>query len=89
MRSLLPAAGSGKRMGAGQNKLFLQLAGKPILMHTLQVFEQDKNCTGIWLAVKPEEREFIQKLTCETCHYESKGLTSRWRRTSAFCAFLY
>jgi 2-C-methyl-D-erythritol 4-phosphate cytidylyltransferase len=58
----LPAAGSGKRMGAGQNKLFLPLAGKPIVVHTLLVFEQDENCTGIWLAVKDEERSYIQSL---------------------------
>ncbi|CAM5319353.1 hypothetical protein LSPH24S_04794 [Lysinibacillus sphaericus] len=49
-------------MGAGQNKLFLELLEKPILIHTLEVFEQDENCTGIWLAVKPEERAVIQKM---------------------------
>lgn len=59
---VLPAAGSGKRMGAGQNKLFLQLAGKPILAHTMLVFERDPNCTGIWLAVKDEERVQIESL---------------------------
>lgn len=59
---VLPAAGSGKRMGAGRNKLFLELLEKPILIHTLEVFEQDENCTGIWLAVKPEERAVIQKM---------------------------
>ena len=58
---VLPAAGSGKRMGAGQNKLFLKLLEKPILVHTLEVFQQDPACTGIWLAVKPEERAYIQK----------------------------
>lgn len=59
---VLPAAGSGKRMDAGKNKLFLTLLEKPILIYTLEVFEQDENCTGIWLAVKPEEREFIKQL---------------------------
>lgn len=49
-------------MGAGQNKLFLELVNKPILVHTLQVFEQDNMCEGIYLAVKPEEREYIQTL---------------------------
>ncbi len=39
---VLPAAGSGKRMKAGHNKLFLTLRGKPILIHTLDVFEQDR-----------------------------------------------
>lgn len=59
---LLPAAGSGKRMGAGQNKLFLELKGVPILIHTLQVFEQDPLCGYIVLATKEEERAFIEQL---------------------------
>lgn len=71
---VLPAAGSGKRMGAGQNKLFLQLAGKPILIHTLLVFEQDVHCTGIWLAVKPEERALIVGLLATHGITKVKGL---------------
>lgn len=71
---VLPAAGSGKRMGAGQNKLFLQLASKPILAHTLLVFEQDPNCTGIWVAVKDEERDIIQALLKEHRITKVKGL---------------
>lgn len=71
---VLPAAGSGKRMGAGQNKLFLNLADKPILVHTLLVFERDENCTGIWLAVKDEERPFIQALIEKHNITKVKGL---------------
>ncbi|MEK4231168.1 2-C-methyl-D-erythritol 4-phosphate cytidylyltransferase [Solibacillus sp. FSL H8-0538] len=71
---VLPAAGSGKRMGAGKNKLFLQLQDRPILIHTLTVFEQDANCTGIWLAVKPEERTFIQELLTAYGMTKVKGL---------------
>ena len=71
---VLPAAGSGKRMGAGQNKLFLTLVDKPILVHTLAVFERDENCTGIWLAVKDEEREFIESLLVNYHITKVKGL---------------
>ncbi|WP_347723629.1 2-C-methyl-D-erythritol 4-phosphate cytidylyltransferase [Lysinibacillus capsici] len=71
---VLPAAGSGKRMGAGQNKLFLKLLEKPILVHTLEVFQQDPACTGIWLAVKPEERGFIQKMLEDYRITKVKGL---------------
>lgn len=71
---VLPAAGSGKRMGAGQNKLFLQLADKPILIHTLLVFEQDDACTGIWLAVKDAEREYIQSIITKYNITKIKGL---------------
>lgn len=71
---VLPAAGSGKRMGAGQNKLFLKLRSIPILIHTLRVFEQDSTCTEIWLAVKPEERETIQRMLEEFNITKVKGM---------------
>lgn len=71
---ILPAAGSGKRMNAGHNKLFLKLREKPILIHTLEVFEKDVNCTGIWLAVKPEERAIIQDMLKQYHIMKVKGL---------------
>ncbi|WP_438313605.1 2-C-methyl-D-erythritol 4-phosphate cytidylyltransferase [Sporosarcina sp. FA9] len=57
---MMPAAGSGQRMGAGFNKLFLMLGNKPILIHTLEVFENDLACVEILLAVKQEEQSEIQ-----------------------------
>ena len=42
--AIIVAAGSGSRMKAGKNKVFLQLAGKSILENTVEVFE---NCTKI------------------------------------------
>jgi len=71
---VLPAAGSGKRMGAGQNKLFLKLRSIPILIHTLRVFEQDSTCTEIWLAIKPEERETIKHMLEEFNITKVKGM---------------
>ncbi|MFJ8263963.1 2-C-methyl-D-erythritol 4-phosphate cytidylyltransferase [Rummeliibacillus sp. NPDC094406] len=71
---ILPAAGSGKRMAAGKNKLFLELRQKPILIHTLEVFQQDEACKGIWLAVKPEERSYIETLLEKFHITKVKGL---------------
>lgn len=71
---VLPAAGSGTRMGAGMNKLFLTLQGTTILVHTLRVFEADEKCTGIWLAVKDSERVQIQQLIHEAGITKVKGL---------------
>lgn len=59
---MLPAAGSGRRMGAGFNKLFLEMASKPILIHTLDVFEQDSACSGMVLSVKGEEKSQIEEM---------------------------
>jgi 2-C-methyl-D-erythritol 4-phosphate cytidylyltransferase len=61
---ILPAAGQGKRMGAGKNKLLLKLNDIPVLIHTLQVFEQDEACSGVILAIHPQDEvEFQASLT--------------------------
>ncbi|AYC30637.1 2-C-methyl-D-erythritol 4-phosphate cytidylyltransferase [Paenisporosarcina cavernae] len=59
---IIPAAGSGKRMGADRNKLLLELSGKPVLIHTLEVFEKDDACRRILLAIKEEERQELESL---------------------------
>lgn len=59
---MIPAAGSGKRMGAGFNKLLLMLGEKPIFIHTLEAFQQDEACEAIFIAVKDEERDEFNAL---------------------------
>lgn len=59
---IIPAAGQGKRMGAGKNKLLLELNDVPVLIHTLRVFEQDPQCEGMILAISPEDEESFRKL---------------------------
>ena len=56
--ALIPAAGMGKRMGAGQNKQYLLLDGMPILAHTLKVFEEAPFITGIYLITPEQEIPF-------------------------------
>ena len=79
---MMPAAGSGQRMGAGYNKLFLKLGDKPILVHTLEVFEGDPACAGIILAVKADERKQIQAMLDEFCYHESASNRRGWRRAA-------
>jgi 2-C-methyl-D-erythritol 4-phosphate cytidylyltransferase len=59
---IIPAAGQGKRMKAGKNKLLLELEGRPILIHTLEVFERDPACEGIILAVHPDDEKTLEEL---------------------------
>ncbi|MBO9131068.1 2-C-methyl-D-erythritol 4-phosphate cytidylyltransferase [Bacillus sp. 165] len=62
---IIPAAGQGKRMGAGKNKLFLEVASIPLIVHTLKVFERDIKCKQIILVINEQEqdifRQFIEK----------------------------
>lgn len=59
---VIPAAGQGKRMNAGKNKLFIELSGLPIIIYTLRVFEADENCLGIILAINPVEETYFSEL---------------------------
>lgn len=52
--ALIPAAGMGKRMGAGYNKQYLALDGMPIVAHTVRVF-QEADCIDAIYLVSPEQ----------------------------------
>ncbi|WP_110925980.1 2-C-methyl-D-erythritol 4-phosphate cytidylyltransferase [Bacillus massiliglaciei] len=62
---VIPAAGQGKRMKAGKNKLFIELSGVPIIIHTLRVFEADPGCRGIILAINPNEEHLFEALLAD------------------------
>jgi 2-C-methyl-D-erythritol 4-phosphate cytidylyltransferase len=60
---VIPAAGLGKRMNAGMNKQFILLKEKPVIIHTLTIFEQDPFCKGITLVVnETDEVHFVEML---------------------------
>ncbi|QEP99914.1 2-C-methyl-D-erythritol 4-phosphate cytidylyltransferase [Thermosynechococcus sp. QKsg1] len=55
MHILIPAAGMGKRMGAGHNKLRLQLLGKPLLAWTLAAVAAAEAIEWIGVIGQPED----------------------------------
>ncbi|WP_117155654.1 2-C-methyl-D-erythritol 4-phosphate cytidylyltransferase [Paraliobacillus quinghaiensis] len=60
--AIVLAAGMGKRMDMVQNKQFLMLKDKPLIIHTLTVFEKDPWCDSIVLVIQPTEQERIVAL---------------------------
>ena len=50
--AIIVAAGNGTRMGAGKNKVFLELFGKTILEHTVSVFEGCASVSEIIVVTK-------------------------------------
>ena len=54
--AILVAAGKGIRMGAGVDKLFLEVAGRPVVAHTWQRFDGAK-CIGEIILVVREGME--------------------------------
>ncbi|MGA7953333.1 MAG: 2-C-methyl-D-erythritol 4-phosphate cytidylyltransferase [Gloeobacterales cyanobacterium] len=65
MHLLIACAGSGKRMGATVNKLFLEVFNKPILAWTLLAAEQAISVEWIGLIIQPEEKENIASILQE------------------------
>ena len=63
--ALIPAAGMGKRMGAGSNKQYLLLDGMPILAHTLRVFEEATFIAGVYLVSPEQEIPFCRSEVVE------------------------
>jgi 2-C-methyl-D-erythritol 4-phosphate cytidylyltransferase len=79
---VIVAGGSGKRMGAEIPKQFLELAGKPVLMHTIERFKSFNNAIEI-ITVLPENQlrywiDLQQKHSFSVPHTLVKGGSHRF-----------
>lgn len=52
--AIIFAGGSGARMGAGIPKQFIEVNGKPIIIHTLEIFEDHPSIDEIYVACKED-----------------------------------
>lgn len=64
--AIIPAAGLGKRMGIGYNKVFIQINEMAVIQMTVSQFERDSNCEAIYLAARSEEIESMKELFKDT-----------------------
>jgi len=60
--AIIVAGGKGERMGAKTPKQFLELANKPILMHTLEKFKKADPTIEIILALPENQIDFWEEL---------------------------
>jgi 2-C-methyl-D-erythritol 4-phosphate cytidylyltransferase len=63
--ALIPAAGRGQRMGLEVEKQFMELAGKPLLAHTLARFEATPGINQIVVIVPPGREAFCAREVVE------------------------
>lgn len=64
--AIILAGGSGKRMGTATNKQFLLLDNKPIIVRTLQIFEECRPIDGVYLVVNQKDLPIMQEEILET-----------------------
>lgn len=60
--AIIFAGGSGVRMGAGVPKQFLEINGRPILIHTLQLFQEHEEIDKIYLAMSQDYIRYTEQL---------------------------
>jgi 2-C-methyl-D-erythritol 4-phosphate cytidylyltransferase len=86
--AIIPAAGSGSRIGGKVKKQFLPLKGKPIIIHTLQRFEHCSDVDEIVLAVPESDIVEIEALLSKyRIHKVSKAIVGgKKRQDSVFSA---
>lgn len=71
--AIVAAGGSGTRMGAEKNKLFLNLCGIPVLVHTLLALEESSDIDEVIVSAREKDIEEILALTKE---YNLKKVTA-------------
>lgn len=65
--ALIPAAGSGQRMGGGVPKPYLLLGGREILARTLEVFETCAAVHEVWVIASADQQVYCRQEIVE--HY--------------------
>lgn len=60
--AIIFAGGSGARMGSGVPKQFLEVGGKPILVHTIELFEDHPEIDEIYVACREDYIPQLKKL---------------------------
>lgn len=65
MYFLIPAAGSGKRMGSGRNKLLMLLQNRPIIAWTLMAAKATESIHWIGIVAQPDEWPEFKEIVTE------------------------
>lgn len=63
--AIIFAGGSGVRMGAGIPKQFLEINGKPVLVHTLQLFQYHDMIDKIYISTLKDYIPYVEELVGE------------------------
>lgn len=64
--AIIVAGGSGKRMGKKKNKIFLKLVDKPIIYHTLKIFENHQKIHWIIISAQKKDIAKIRKIVADS-----------------------
>lgn len=88
--AVVVAAGKGTRMGIVENKIFCRIGNKPVLAHTLSIFDESEDISEIILVCREEEQQTCQKIVQEfgikNVRYAFGGLERKDSVYNGICA---
>lgn len=89
--AIIFAGGSGARMGSGLPKQFIEVNGKPIIIHTLELFDEHPLIDEIYIACKEDYIEQLERMIQKYCILKVKrvvpgGKTGQDSIYNALCA---
>jgi 2-C-methyl-D-erythritol 4-phosphate cytidylyltransferase len=89
--AIVLASGKGKRMGAGKNKVLLEISKKPIIYYTLLVFEKSPEINEIMVVCPKTEINIFKKLVAKYKFRKVKHVFEggQERQESAYNALKY
>ncbi len=70
--AIIPAAGRGSRMNHSINKQYIELEQKPILAHTLSVFDKCRKIDEIIIVVATGEDKILEQMIFEKYKFKTK-----------------
>lgn len=71
--AIILAAGSGTRMAANRNKIFLKLADQAIFTYSLNLFLSDFDCKEVILVGKSEEKQYFSSFLSDKVSFVVGG----------------
>ncbi len=60
--AVLLAGGTGQRLGAGKPKQFVELLGKPLIVHSLEIYQNSKHIDAVEVVCVPEYIDTVWEL---------------------------
>lgn len=88
---IIVAAGDSTRFGQNKNKNLFEINGKPIVQHSIEIFNESSKINDIILVIKEEEREFFNDIvkgikTNKNIKFVKGGKTRKESVYNALCA---
>ena len=81
--ALIPAAGVGLRFGAGKPKQYVEIAGKTVLQHTLDVFLNHAAIDAVAVVLSPDDAVFQTGINFRIFYFIDWILKSKLTKTSS------